>query len=133
MTPDTVSVTVEQFIARSAKAVWAAITTPDWLARWWAKGDIRADVGHRFSLDMGPWGQQHCEVLEVVPERRLVYNFGEWRLVWTLSAVEGGTLLRLDHEGFDLAKPTDGFAHENMGKGWKSVVLPRLAGLLEAQ
>ncbi|UQU65832.1 SRPBCC domain-containing protein [Couchioplanes caeruleus] len=47
--------------------VWRALTEPELLARWWATGDIKPIVGHRFTLDMGSWGQQPCEVLEVEP------------------------------------------------------------------
>jgi uncharacterized protein YndB with AHSA1/START domain len=46
-------------------AVWAALITPDLLARWWAPGDIAPTVGHRFTMDMGAWGQQQCEVVAV--------------------------------------------------------------------
>lgn len=132
MNPVTETVTVEQFIARPPEAVWIAITTPDGLARWWVRGDIRAEVGHRFALDMGRWGEQPCEVIEVVPERRLVYSFADWRLVWTLSPAEGGTLLRLDHEGFDLANPVHRHAFDNMGRGWRDAVIPSLARALES-
>jgi uncharacterized protein YndB with AHSA1/START domain len=128
----TESATIEQLIRRPAAAVWEAITSPDWLARWWGAGDIRPEVGHRFHLDMGKWGMQPCEVLEVVPERRLVYTFADWRLVWTLEQREGATLLRLEHQGFDLTNPTHVHAFETMPKGWASHVLPRLAALVEA-
>jgi len=37
-------------------AVWRALTDPDLLARWWAAGEVKPVVGHRFTLDMGNWG-----------------------------------------------------------------------------
>jgi uncharacterized protein YndB with AHSA1/START domain len=49
---------LDQFIAREPAAVWRALTEPEALARWWAAGDIKPIVGHRFTLDMGPRGQQ---------------------------------------------------------------------------
>ncbi|WP_172295799.1 SRPBCC domain-containing protein [Pseudoruegeria sp. HB172150] len=131
MTTTTETVTVIQRIARPPEKVWAALVTPELLAKWWGAGDIRPEVGHCFTMDMPQWGQVPCEVLEVVPERRLVFTFHDWRLVWTLEPVEDGTLLRLDHEGFDMENPQHRFAHENMGRGWKSAVLPRLAALVE--
>lgn len=59
----TESVHVEQLVARPREVVWEAIATPDGIARWWAPGDLRAEVGHRFTMDMGPWGQRPCRVL----------------------------------------------------------------------
>ncbi len=65
----------DQFIAHPPAAVWRVLTDPELHARWWAAGDVRPVVGHRFTLDMGPWGQQACEVLAVEPERLLRYSF----------------------------------------------------------
>ena len=129
----TETVTGEQLIRRPPEAVWQALTTADGIARWWRPCDVRAEPGHRFEMDMGQWGQQHCEVLEVVPCRRFVMAFADWRLVWTLQAVPEGTLLRLDHEGFDQANPTHRYAFREMGEGWKSAVLPRLAAVVEGR
>ena len=124
-------VVIEQRIARPPEAVWPMLTTPEGLARWWATGDVRAEVGHRFTLDMRQWGEQPCEVLEVVAERRFVFAFRDWVLDWTLEPVEGGTLLRLVHSGFDPEIPRHVHAFETMGQGWRNVVLPRLAALVE--
>jgi len=63
------SIEIEQFIAKPPAAVWRALTEPDLLARWWVAGDIRPVVGHRFTLDMGAWGPQPCQVLEVEAEK----------------------------------------------------------------
>lgn len=106
---------------------------PALLAQWWAAGDIRAEVGHRFELDMGQWGKQPCEVLEVIPEQLLKYRFTEhWTLTWRLTPEGNGTRLTLLHEGFDLSRPKDRFALENMGKGWPDV-LRRLGEVLLAR
>lgn len=132
MTSDTTeTVSLDILIARPPEDVWAALTQPDLLARWWATSDISPDVGHRFTIDMGKWGQQPCEVLESDFPHRFVYSFADWRLVWTLTPEGQGTRLRVDHEGFDLANPQHKFAFETMGPGWRSAVLPRLATLLE--
>ena len=73
--PGTIQLT--QFIAHPPAKVWQALTDPALHARWWAAGDVRAEVGHRFTLDMGQWGQQPCEVLAVELERLLVYTLPE--------------------------------------------------------
>lgn len=129
----TETVTVEQFINAPRDRVWIAITSPETLGNWWGPGDISAEVGHRFTMDMNKWGKVPCLVLESVPHERLVYTFGDRTLTWTLTQKINGTLLRLDHSGFDLSRDQDKFAFDNMGSGWKTVVLPRLAQLVEAE
>jgi uncharacterized protein YndB with AHSA1/START domain len=113
--------------------VWAALTDPALQARWWAAGDVRPTIGHRFTLDMGPWGRQPCEVLAVEPGRLLRYTFAtgslDTTLTWRLEPEGTGTRLTLDHAGFDLASPMGRQAHEGMGRGWPSV-LDRLDRLL---
>jgi uncharacterized protein YndB with AHSA1/START domain len=124
------SIEIDQFIARKPAAVWRALTEPDLMARWWAEGDIKAVVGHRFTLDMGPWGPQECEVLEVDPERLLRYTFAEESLGSTLTfrvEPEGdGTRLFFEHAGLDPDTPAGQNALRNMGAGWPRV-LARLA------
>lgn len=127
------TVTVDQRIATTADRVWERISTPEGIAKWWAAGDIAPVVGHEFTMDMFKWGHVPCRVIEVVPLQKLAYTFGDWELHWTIAQDEGGCLLRLEHKGLDLDKEQDRLAFENMGKGWKGTVLPRLAeGLLQA-
>jgi uncharacterized protein YndB with AHSA1/START domain len=53
---------LEQYIDHPPAKVWKALTDPTLIARWWAPGDVRPIVGHRFTLDMGqPFGKQPCE------------------------------------------------------------------------
>ncbi|MBV9772529.1 MAG: SRPBCC domain-containing protein [Gemmatimonadetes bacterium] len=124
---------VEHFYAHPPAALWRALTDPELHARWWAAGDVRPVVGHRFELDMGPWGMQPCEVLEVEPERLLRYRFATGSLdtliTWRLLPEEGGTRLRLTQEGFDLDSPLGRRALEGMRPGWPKV-LARLEAVL---
>jgi len=119
----------DQFIARPPDAVWQALTDPELHAQWWAAGDVRAEVGHRFTLDMGPWGQQRCEVVSVEPGRLLSYRFAggglDTTITWLLEPEGEGTRLFLRHEGFDLDSPLGRKALDGMGSGWPQV----LAGL----
>lgn len=102
--------------------VWAALTTPKLHARWWAPGDVRAEVGHRFELDMGAWGKQTCEVLAVEPARLFRYVFSVGGLNTTITfrlEPEGtGTRLWFTQEGFDLTHPMGQRAFEGMKPGW---------------
>lgn len=73
-----------------------------------------------------------CRVIAVEYERRLAYTFGDFELHWEIIPQGEETILRLEHRGFDFQNPQHRFAFENMGSGWRNVVLPRLAeGLLE--
>jgi uncharacterized protein YndB with AHSA1/START domain len=114
-------------------AVWAALTTPELLSRWWAPGDIAPTVGHRFTMDMGAGGQQQCEVLAVEPGESISFLFSEGQLdttvTWRLEAVEDGTVLHLEHEGFRLDTPMGQQAFQGMGSGWPGL-LSRIDGVL---
>jgi uncharacterized protein YndB with AHSA1/START domain len=125
----------DQFLPHPPAAVWKALTDPELHARWWAAGDVRPVVGHKFTLDMGPWGKQPCEVLAVEPERLLRYSFSPDNLgttvTWRLEPEGTGTRLFLEHAGFDLDSPMGRVAFEGMSEGWPSVlsrITPALAG-----
>ena len=124
------TISVDQFIAAPPAAVWRALTDPDLHAKWWAPGDIAAEVGHEFHLEMPGFGSIPCKVLESEPPERFVYTFnGDWTLTWRLVPEGGGTRLLLDHSGFDLDDKRQRDACERMGPGWRDTVLPRLADL----
>lgn len=126
----TKSIEVDQFLPHPPAKVWRHLTEPDRLAAWWAPSDIKPVVGHTFTIDMGSWGQQPCEVLEVVEPERLVYSFtDQWQLAWTLVPEGTGTRLLLEHSGFG-DDPQSRFAFEQMGPGWRDEILPRLAEVL---
>ncbi|MFH9968685.1 SRPBCC domain-containing protein [Streptomyces sp. S1A1-8] len=134
-TTDPTVINCEQFIAHPPAAVWKALTDPELHARWWAAGDVRPVVGHRFTLDMGQWGQQPCEVLTVEPERLLRYSFASGTLdttiTWRLQGEGTGTRLFLEHAGFDLDSPLGKAAVEGMGNGWPGL-LRRIESVLGA-
>lgn len=125
---------LERVYSQAPSKVWRALTSPELVARWWAPGDIRAKVGHRFDMDMGPWGKQPCEVLVVELERRFSYRFAEPTLntiiTWELAPEGTGTRLTLIHEGFDLDSPVSRRAYEGMKPGWPGI-LERIATALD--
>lgn len=118
---------LEQLIEHPPTRVWQALTDPALMAKWWAAGDIRPTVGHRFQLDMGPqFGKQSCEVIAVVPQRQLSYLFAPGALnttiTWRLAAEGTGTRLSLEHTGFDLGSPMGKAAFAGMGSGWPRIL-----------
>ena len=116
----------DEFLPYPPELVWRALTEPDLHARWWAAGDVRPVVGHRFTLDMGRWGLQPCRVLAVEAPRMISYGFAEGTLdttiTWRLVPEGAGTRLFLRHEGFDLDSPMGRQAFEGMGGGWPGVL-----------
>ncbi|MFD8595621.1 SRPBCC domain-containing protein [Kitasatospora sp. NPDC059646] len=125
-TPDPTVIHCDQFVAHAPSAVWKALTDPELHAKWWAAGDVQPVVGHRFTLDMGPWGLQECEVLAVEPERLLRYSFApgslDTTITWRLHPEGTGTRLLLEHAGFDLDSPLGRAALDGMGRGWPDVL-----------
>ncbi|MEV0446894.1 SRPBCC domain-containing protein [Streptomyces sp. NPDC050600] len=125
-----------RFLPHPPAAVWRALTDPELHARWWAAGDVKPLVGHRFTLDMGSFGSQPCEVTAVEDERLLAYRFAErtldTTLTWRLEPEGTGTRLFLTHSGFDLDSPMGRQAYEGMGRGWPHVLERLDAALGEA-
>jgi uncharacterized protein YndB with AHSA1/START domain len=130
----TEQIVVEYALAEPPATVWRALTEADLLAAWLMPNDIVPIVGRKFSFrtqPMGDWnGIVDCEVLEVVPERKLVYTWNggsannadyghrlETTVMWTLEpTANNGTLLKLVHHGFH----PDDFAFKIMGQGWSN-------------
>lgn len=126
-TTNTDTIAIDQFVDAPPSKVWRTLTEPALHARWWVPGDIAAIVGHRFHLQMPGWGSVPCEVLEVVPEQKLVYTFNEtWTLTWRLAAEGRGTRLFFEHSGFDFDRKSERDAFNRMGPGWRDKVLPQL-------
>lgn len=121
------TVTVDQPIAASPDRVWERISTPEGIARWWRPGDIAPVVGHEFKMQMGKWGDVPCRVIEADAPKKLAYTFADFELHWTILPAATGCILRLEHRGFDLNNPEHQFAYQNMGPGWRDIILPGLA------
>jgi len=135
---DTQEIVVDEVFPHAPEAIWKALTNGELIGRW-----IMVPTGFepvkdtRFTFQTTPagaWdGVIHCQVLEVIPNERLIYawkgghvaNIGygsplDTVVTWTLSRVEGGTRLRLVHSGF--IAPTNDSAFKTMSGGWTKVV-----------
>lgn len=130
-------IVVEDVLPHPPERVWKALTTAELIGRWLMPSDFEPVIGKRFTFTtrpMGAWdGVVHCEVLEVVPVRRLVYSWtggsddnGKYgsrldsTVTWTLQPEGKGTRLRMVHAGF--RSPQNDFAFGAMSSGWRHIV-----------
>ena len=138
------AIIVEKVLPHSPEKIWRALTTQDAIAKWLMPNDFVAQVGHRFNFrtrPIGDWdGVVHCEVLACDPPRLLRYSWKggsdsavskasrlDTDVTWTLKPVDGGTHVRMVHDGFVL--PDNSTAYEAMSPGW-SRVLDRIAQIV---
>ena len=136
---DSREIVVDEVFPHAREMVWKTLTTPEMMGRWlmMMPTGFAPTKGKRFTYQTTPAGEWdgviHCQVLEAMPNQRLVYawkggdegNVGygsrlDTVVTWILSRVENGTRLRLVHSGFVL--PKNDTAFKNMSEGWKKVV-----------
>jgi uncharacterized protein YndB with AHSA1/START domain len=128
-------IVAEDFFPHPPERIWKALTTAEIIGRWLMPNDFEAVIGKHFTFTtrpMGNWdGVVRCEVLDVVPHRRLVYS---WRggsdadnparldstVAWTLQPEGSGTRLRMVHSGF--RSPHNDSAYEAMSPGWRRLI-----------
>jgi uncharacterized protein YndB with AHSA1/START domain len=138
---DTQNIVVEETVPHAPDTIWKALTVGELMGRWlMPTAGFEPVEGNRFTFTTkaaGAWdGIIQCQVLEVVPNKRLVYS---WKgghehnvgygapldtvVTFTLEPAGTGTRIRLVHAGFVL--PRNEGALTNMGEGWRKII-PRL-------
>jgi len=135
--PDAQEIVVDEIFPHAPETIWKTLTSGELIGRWMmAPTGFEAVAGNRFTFQTTPagaWdGVIHCQVLEAVPNERLVYaweggheeNVGYGSplntvVALTLSRVANGTRLRLVHSGFVV--PKNDTAFKNMSEGWPKV------------
>ncbi len=138
---DTQNIVVEEVLPHAPGVIWKALTTGDMIGRWlMPAAGFEAVKGNRFTFTTRPagaWdGTIRCEILEIVPNARLVYSWTSGHadnvgygatldtvVSWTLEPEGAGTRVKLIHAGFVI--PRNELALTNMGEGWRKI-LPRL-------
>jgi uncharacterized protein YndB with AHSA1/START domain len=134
----TQDIVVEEVFPQAPETIWKTLTTGELIGRWlMAPTGFEPVKGKSFTFQTRPGGAWdgviHCQVLDVLPNERLVYawkggheeNIGygaplETVVTWSLSKAGTGTRLRLVHSGFVMPKNASAF--ETMSEGWKKVV-----------
>lgn len=131
------AIVVEDILPHPPEVIWRVLTEPELLSRWLMKNTFAPRLGHQFTFQarpMGDWdGIVHCEVLEIDPPRRLVYSWVggssankvegsvlDSVLSIDLMPVEGGTRLKLVHDGF--RSPQNDAGYDAMSGGWKGII-----------
>ena len=105
---DTRTVVVERQFAAPAEKLWRALTQPHLLEEWLMKTDFKPVKGHQFTLSKNPTPDISVvidgKVLAVEEHKTLSYTWSaygtETTVTFTLTPVEGGTMLRLEQAGF---------------------------------
>ncbi len=124
----TVALTLETALEASIETVWRALTDPELVARWLLPGGGAGEAGDAFSLDGGAGlgGRIDCRVIDSRPPRHLGLLWRqegarpddpalETTVRFDLEPLpDGGTLLRLVHDGFVVAadRPVDAVARD---------------------
>jgi uncharacterized protein YndB with AHSA1/START domain len=136
----TKSIVVERIMPHPPEKIWRALTVAPIVVEWLMETDFEPRVGHRFTFRAKPvpgWsGVVNCQVLKVDEPRCLAFSWGDGTesdsglqtvLTWTLTPVEGGTHVRMEHSGF---RPQDESGFVGMGGGWPRIVarLEQVAG-----
>lgn len=130
----TAAIAFDTYLDHAPDRVWSALTDPDKMRRWFMDSDFRAELGHRFSLDMGRWGTTHCEVLALEPRAFLKISWKnpplDTTVTWRLVPEGRGTRLHFEHAGFDLDDPRQRGAHDGMSGGWRGKLTDSLISVL---
>ena len=103
------------FYPYSPQQVWRGLTERRSLAAWLMDNDFEPQIGHKFQFRThslpGLDGVIRCEVLEIDAPKRLAYNWQDSYMsqpsivIWTLTPVDGGTQLQLEHRELNYATP----------------------------
>lgn len=120
------SVTLEREFPYPPEKIWRALTQPHLIEQWLMKSDFQAQLGQSFAF-RGDWGSVSCKVLEIEPNRTLVYSWAanglESVVTWTLAPSARGICLRMEQSGFQANQEP---FYQGAKAGW-----PRFLGALE--
>ncbi len=126
---------IERVFPHPPEKLWRALTESALIAQWLLENNFEPVVGHSFHLQVPPlpaWdGIIRAQVLIVQPLQQLSYTWSTLGLdsvvLFTLTSVDGGTQLRMEHSGFPLDQQA---AWHGARHGWQNF-LNNLAQLLQ--
>jgi uncharacterized protein YndB with AHSA1/START domain len=98
------------FFQQSPSEVWNYLTKPELIEQWLMKCDFQPVVGQKFQFINKSKIDAYCQVLEIIPLKKLSYSWRKGKsedeitvdsvVTWTLTDKDGGTELQLRHNGF---------------------------------
>jgi uncharacterized protein YndB with AHSA1/START domain len=154
MTGERADIRLQRTISATPERVYRAWLDPELLRRWLAPGSMevtRVEVDERVGGYYRIWqgsaagevGGFECELLELVPNRRIVFRWGfvgpertsgpTYDSLLTISLDEapgGATALTLVHERLDALHAAMPDVAKSVGPGW-DMVLDKLAEAIE--
>ncbi len=143
MKRDEAPIIVEQDFDRSVSDVWNAITSIDEMRKWYFENipDFKAEVGFctQFSVDSGDRSFLHLwEVTEVVPQRKVIYNWkyeglaGDSLAIFEVSGDDQSAHLTFTHRVLqDFPEDIPEFSRESGIEGWTYFINDRLKAHLD--
>ncbi|HMS65412.1 MAG TPA: SRPBCC domain-containing protein [Ignavibacteria bacterium] len=136
-------VTAEQLFNSDTKKIWNALTDKNEMKKWYFYlEEFKAKTGFKFQFYGGPDPENQflhlCEVLEVIPEKKLSYSWrydgypGNSTVTFELIKEEDKTLLKLSHKGLEtFPADNENFAFKNFEKGWDEIIHTSLKQYIE--
>ena len=106
--------TLKAFYPHPPERVWAALTEPKALAKWFLPTDFKPLIGFRFrfeNLRRSADKAVQCKVLELIDGTQISYLWDDGEegspsvVRWTIKPKDGGTELQLEHESMSSPKP----------------------------
>ena len=104
------------FYNQTAEEIWAYLTQSELIEKWLMPNNFEPTVGRKFEFTTNPIpsmnlnGSFYCEVMEVIPLKKLVYSWNGGASIndlslntiveWTIETKENGIELHLVHTGF---------------------------------
>lgn len=140
---ESIPIVVEQVYPATSAEVWAAITQPDQMRKWFFSdiADFRADPGFTTEFNVHHEGVDYLhqwKVTEVVPGSRISYDWhyagieGESSVSWEISETTEGAKLVLSHYGQEtFPQDNPAFTRESGQDGWEYLLNQALKAYLE--
>ncbi|PWT87407.1 MAG: hypothetical protein C5B54_12420 [Acidobacteria bacterium] len=132
-------IVIERIYPFSPEQIWDALTDPSALADWLMPGDFKPVVGHHLQFQCEPGheydGTVDVIILKVEKARLLSYSWKTSNMqkpttvTFSLTPTSGGTLLRLEHRGFE--GDSGKVMHPIFKNGWGEKLTTQLGPAIE--
>lgn len=131
-------INIEKIYPYSKEVLWEALTNKFYISKWIMKTDFELVKGREFSLEDKPtigWdGKVQCQLIDFEYNKILVYAWNNKNnklgtiVKWKLEEVENGTLLSIEHSGFNGIGGM--FTKKILTNGWNRMMSTKLEPVL---